>query len=323
MFWQAEQNCLFVSQVKENKLYLEIIQTVAILILALVIYKKINPVVSLKPKSHDRRALLDSCALIDGRIVELAKAGFVPETLEIPEFIIAELQLLADGNDSQKRERARYGLEIVRELQQINGVTVKINRSKVSEAKLTDDKLVKLAKSIRADLYTTDFNLNQVANIEGVRVLNVNELAHALRSVGLPGETIDVKVIQLGSSRDQGVGYQDDGTMVVIDNARADIGSVVSAKITRSHQTVAGRMLFATKVGGGQPQRANKSRQQLVPRVRKEAPKIAKTLKAPVSKRVNQPARKAPASKRINSNQQQRMTRSEQSLFDAIDSSNN
>lgn len=302
-------------------MYLEIIQTVAILVLAFVIYKKINPAVSLKPKSHDRRALLDSCALIDGRIVELAKAGFVPETLEIPEFIIAELQLLADGNDSQKRERARYGLEIVRELQQIKDVTVKINRSKVTEAKLTDDKLVKLAKSIKADLYTTDFNLNQVANIEGVRVLNVNELAHALRSVGLPGETIDVKVIQLGSSRDQGVGYQDDGTMVVIDNARADIGSIVSAKITRSHQTVAGRMLFATKVSGGQPPRANKPRQQVAPRVRKEAPKLAKNLNAPAT-RVNQPKRRAPAPNRNVKNIQQRMTRGEQSLFDAIDSSN-
>ena len=302
-------------------MYLEIIQTVAILVLAFVIYKKINPAVSLKPKSHDRRALLDSCALIDGRIVELAKAGFVPETLEIPEFIIAELQLLADGNDSQKRERARYGLEIVRELQQIKDVTVKINRSKVTEAKLTDDKLVKLAKSIKADLYTTDFNLNQVANIEGVRVLNVNELAHALRSVGLPGETIDVKVIQLGSSRDQGVGYQDDGTMVVIDNARADIGSIVSAKITRSHQTVAGRMLFATKVSSGQPTRVNRPRQQVAPRVRKEAPKLAKTLNAPTT-RVNQPKRRAPAPNRNVKNIQQRMTRGEQSLFDAIDSSN-
>ncbi len=310
-----------VSQVKESKLYLEIIQTVAIIFLAFVIYKKISPNVSLKPKSHDRRALLDSCALIDGRIVELAKAGFVPETLEIPEFIIAELQLLADGNDSQKRERARYGLEIVRELQQINGVTVKINRSKVAEVKLTDDKLVKLAKSIKADLYTTDFNLNQVANIEGVRVLNVNELAHALRSVGLPGETIDIKVIQLGSSRDQGVGYQDDGTMVVIDNARADIGSTISAKITRSHQTVAGRMLFATKVGGGQPARVSKPRQQVSPKVRKEAPKLAKTLKAPAP-RVNQPKRRAVTPNRNSNNSQQRMTRSEQSLFDAIDTLN-
>ncbi len=192
----------------------------------------------------------------------------------------------------------------------------------MTEAKLTDDKLVKLAKSIKADLYTTDFNLNQVANIEGVRVLNVNELAHALRSVGLPGETIDVKVIQLGSSRDQGVGYQDDGTMVVIDNARADIGSIVSAKITRSHQTVAGRMLFATKVSSGQPTRVNRPRQQVAPRVRKEAPKLAKTLNAPTT-RVNQPKRRAPAPNRNVKKTQQRMTRGEQSLFDAIDSSNN
>lgn len=225
-----------------------ILQLIAIVFLGYIVNKKI-PKKNLKSKrSESRKALLDSCALIDGRIVELAQAGFVPSNLEVPEFIIAELQLLADGNDSLKRERARYGLEIVQRLQQVQGTTVTINRDRMENENLTDDKLVKLAKKSAADLFTTDFNLNQVASIEGVRVLNVNELAHALRPVILPGEVISIKVLQVGSSKEQGVGYLDDGTMVVIDGAKQDMGRIIEAKITRSHQTVAGRMLFATKL---------------------------------------------------------------------------
>lgn len=203
-------------------------------------------------RTKERVALLDSCALIDGRIVELAKAGFVPSRLVVPEFILAELQLLADGNDSHKRERARYGLEVIQLLQQEKSTNVDISRIRVY-AKTTDDKLVKLAKHIGADLYTTDYNLNQVASIEGVRVLNVNELAHALRPVALPDEILEVKIIQSGSNRDQGVGYLEDGTMVVVDNAIKDIGKKVQVKINRTHQTVAGKMLFAVKIVSHKP----------------------------------------------------------------------
>jgi hypothetical protein len=133
-------------------------------------------------------------------------------------------------------------------LQHEPGVDLQIERTKV-QADTTDDKLVKLAKKIGADLYTTDFNLNQVASIEGVRVLNVNELSHALRPIALPGEDFEVKVLQAGSNREQGVGYLDDGTMIVIDNARKDIGKKIMVNITRTHQTIAGKMLFAQKVG--------------------------------------------------------------------------
>jgi rRNA-processing protein FCF1 len=238
---------------------LEIIQTAGIVFVAIILVQKIKPPTKLK-KTSDRTALLDSCALIDGRIVELAKAGFVPENLEVPEFIIAELQLLADGSDSQKRERARHGLEVVQILQQIPNIRLTINKTSV-EARLTDDKLVELASTNQADLFTTDFNLSQVANIKGVRVLNVNELAHALRPVALPGEKLDIKVVQVGSSRDQGVGYLEDGTMIVIDNARKDVGRVITVKITRSHQTVAGRMVFAVKDATEQKTRPSTTKQ--------------------------------------------------------------
>ncbi len=224
---------------------LEVIQTIFIFVVGIVVLIKVLPQIHFKV-AKERVALLDSCALIDGRIVELAKLGFMPPQLVVPEFIVAELQLLADGNDSHKRERARFGLEVVQQLQQEPGVTLKIERH-VIPAKTTDDKLVKLAKKIGADLYTTDFNLNQVASIEGVRVLNVNELSHALRPVALPGEAFEVKVLQAGSNREQGVGYLEDGTMIVIDNARRDIGKKIRVRITRTHQTVAGKMLFAQK----------------------------------------------------------------------------
>ncbi len=225
---------------------LEIIQSIAIVAIGAVVVTKEFPRL-IPSKNKQKVALLDSCALIDGRVVELAKAGFVPYELAVPEFIVAELQFLADGSDSHKRERARFGLEVVQQLQREPEISVHIERTKV-QAKTTDDKLVKLAKKISADLFTTDFNLNQVASIEGVRVLNVNELSHALRPVALPGEGFDVKVVQPGSNRDQGVGYMEDGTMIVIDGARNDIGKSVKVRITRTHQTIAGKMLFATKL---------------------------------------------------------------------------
>ncbi|HUD03472.1 MAG TPA: TRAM domain-containing protein [Patescibacteria group bacterium] len=225
---------------------LEIVQTVVILAIGILVLIKELPQMKVG-RSKERIALLDSCALIDGRIVELARLGFMPFDLAVPEFVIAELQFLADGTDAHKRERARFGLEVVQQLQQEPSVNVKIERTKV-QAKNTDDKLVRLAKKIEADLYTTDFNLNQVASIEGVRVLNVNELSHALRPIALPGETFEVKILQAGSNRDQGVGYLEDGTMIVIDNARRDMGKKVRVRVTRTHQTVAGKMLFAQKV---------------------------------------------------------------------------
>lgn len=201
----------------------------------------------LKPKSSSgRKLILDSCGLIDGRIVELASSGFTPKQIIIPQFILKELQLLADGNDSHKRSRARFGLDVAKKLQSINTSEVVINRDLIAQAKATDDKLVALAKKISADLYTTDYNLNKVASVEGVRVLNVNELALNLRPLVLPGEKLKVKIVQKGSGRGQGVGYLDDGTMVVVENAQKLIGRSVEVEVGRYHQTDAGKMLFAS-----------------------------------------------------------------------------
>ena len=224
----------------------ELIQTMAIVTIGIIVVTKELPTL-VKKREKQKSVILDSCALIDGRIVDLVRSGFVPYRLVVPEFILSELQMLADGNDSHKRERARFGLEVVQQLQREPSVEVEVDKTLI-EDRMNDDKLVSLALKIGADLFTTDFNLNQVASIKGVRVLNVNELSHALRPVSLPGENLEIKILQPGSNRDQGVGYMEDGTMVVVDGARKDIGKTVSVKTTRTHQTVAGKMVFATKV---------------------------------------------------------------------------
>jgi uncharacterized protein YacL len=223
------------------------IQTLLLLGIAGYLYKQRIPNAAKIPKST-KKIILDTCALIDGRILELSKLGFVPDVLVIPQFIIHELQMLADGNDAHKRERARYGLDVVRELQASKSCEVVIDQTNIEGRNMVDDKLVALAKKLNAPLYTTDFNLNKVADIEGIKVLNVNELAQNLRPVALPGERKEVKIVQKGSNADQGVGYLDDGTMVVIDRAAQFLGKKVSAEVTRVHQTVAGKMLFADLV---------------------------------------------------------------------------
>jgi uncharacterized protein YacL len=215
-----------------------------IVLLLVVIFKKI-PTNNLG-HNKGRKLILDTCALIDGRIIDIAKTGFVPDQLIIPKFILAELQLLADGNDTHKRERARFGLDVVRELQDSKYCDVVIEKDMLESVKTTDEKLVVLAKKTGAQLYTTDYNLNKVADIEGVHVLNVNELAQDLRPIILPGEKKIIKIVQKGSGRDQGVGYLDDGTMVVVEGGGKKIGKSLEVEVTRMHQTVAGKMIFAT-----------------------------------------------------------------------------
>lgn len=220
---------------------------IVLLFIALMGIYKLSPKNIKTPKVQTTAIIMDSCAVIDGRVTELAKLGFLHGNVIVPEFIVKELQLLADGRDSHKRERSRFGLQIIQELQALNNLTVTIDREDPDKVTV-DEKLVALAKIRGADLYTTDYNLNQVASIEGVTVLNVNELAHALRPVTLPGEDLEIDIIQSGTNKDQGVGYLDDGTMVVVDGAIRDIGKKVKVSIQKSHQTVAGKMLFAKKV---------------------------------------------------------------------------
>lgn len=192
-----------------------------------------------------RKLILDSCGLIDGRIAEIVRTGFMVDELVIPQFILNELQMLADGNDAHKRERARYGLDIANELRDSAPMKVTIDRTVFAEIHNTDDKLIALAKKLSGgELYTTDFNLGKVASIEGVAVRNVNELSQSLRPIALPGEALDIKIIQKGSNRGQGVGYLEDGTMIVIEGGERYVGHSVPVTVTRMHQTVAGKMVF-------------------------------------------------------------------------------
>lgn len=219
------------------------LDVIEIILIAVILYKLFQPKIG--QTKHGSRAVIDSCGLIDGRILELSKSGFMPKELIIPEFILHELQLLADGSDPHKRERARYGLDVVHELQDIRQVTVTIDRESVTNKGNTDDKLVELSKKRSAMLYTTDFNLAKIAAIKNIKVLNVNEAAGGLRPIILPGEQRIVKLIQKGSSDNQGVGYAEDGTMLVVENGARYIGKTVKVAVTRMHQTVSGKMIFA------------------------------------------------------------------------------
>ncbi|MEI7631920.1 MAG: TRAM domain-containing protein [bacterium] len=197
-----------------------------------------------KTKKNKSGVILDSCALIDGRVEEVIKIGFLDGDIIVPSFVLRELQMLADGSDTHKRARARHGLEIAEQLKKNYADRFKINES-IKSTEKTDEQLIILAKKLGSKLCTTDYNLNKVAGVEGVVVLNVNELAQVLRPTFLPGDEQEVKILQKGEGRGQGVGYLEDGTMVVVDNAFKLIGSKQVVIIERSLQTVAGKMSFA------------------------------------------------------------------------------
>jgi hypothetical protein len=193
-------------------------------------------------------ALVDTSAIIDGRIADIAKAGFAPGKLLIPRFVLHELQNIADSSDAMRRGRGRRGLEALNDMRSA-GVDMDVLDQDYADVPEVDAKLVRLARELNANVLTTDYNLNRVASIEGVRVLNVNELANAVRPVILPGEKMMVKVVQPGKEKGQGVGYLADGTMIVVDQGDRLIGQDVPCEITRVFQTVAGKMLFAVPVG--------------------------------------------------------------------------
>lgn len=192
-----------------------------------------------------RPMFIDTSVLIDGRIVAIAKSGFISDTLMIPRSVIGELQFLADNADSEKRTRARHGLDVVTELQAMDEVAVEIfpDGSKAEEG--VDERLLKLAKQHNGALCTIDYNLNKVAQVEGITVVNVNDLAKSLRMAYLPGERISIALTTKGNDSSQGVGHLEDGTMVVVEQAKSKIGSVVEVEVIRSLQTAAGRMMFA------------------------------------------------------------------------------
>ena len=195
--------------------------------------------------SDSRAILLDTSVIIDGRIADIARTGFLPGSLLIPRFVLAELQYIADSSDSLRRQRGRRGMEVLSQLQKDPNVVVRISDIDVEGTREVDDKLVILARQMRCPILTNDYNLNKIAEFQGVTILNVNELANAVKSVLLPGEMLSIRVIQEGKEINQGVGYMDDGTMVVVENGREYINRETHIVVTKVLQTAAGRMIFA------------------------------------------------------------------------------
>jgi uncharacterized protein YacL len=196
-----------------------------------------------KTVSHDYM-ILDTSVIIDGRIADICDTAFVGGTLVIPQFILKELQLVADSSDALKRQRGRRGLEVLDHLQKSSQVATVISQMDFPDIKDVDSKLIQLAKHLDAKIVTNDFNLNKIAQLQGISVLNINELANALKPVVLPGETLKVFILKEGKEKDQGVAYLDDGTMVVVDNSRRMIGQNIEITVTSVLQTTVGKMIF-------------------------------------------------------------------------------
>jgi uncharacterized protein YacL len=189
--------------------------------------------------------LLDTSVIIDGRIADIGQTGFVNGPLIVPNFVLNELQYIADSAETLRRNRGRRGLELLNRLQKDSLVPVQITDMDVEGVYNVDDKLVVLARQLHCPIVTNDYNLNKVAELQGVTVLNINELANAVRAVFLPGEELSIQVIQEGKERGQGVGYLEDGTMVVIEDGEHYIDQQVHTTVTKVLQTAAGRMIFA------------------------------------------------------------------------------
>jgi uncharacterized protein YacL len=206
---------------------------------------KSNTPIGGKGENIARTILLDTSVIIDGRVSDIARTGFLPWELLIPRFVLNELQYIADSGDNLRRQRGRRGLEILSQLQKDSAIPVRISDIDVEGTNSVDDKLIILARQMRAPVLTNDYNLNRVAELQGVTILNINELANAVRAVYLPGEALIVRVIQEGREPGQGIGYLDDGTMVVVQDGNEYIGVELDTVVTKVLQTAAGRMIFS------------------------------------------------------------------------------
>ena len=205
-----------------------------------------------KFRRQDEKAdtiILDTSAIIDGRVVDILKTSFVEARLVVPRFVLKELQTIADSADAVKRQRGRRGLEILHMVRSDTRFNLVVHEEDFPDTRDVDGKLVKLGKLLEAKIFTVDFNLNRISELQGVKVLNINELANALKSVVLPGEALEVKPIKEGKEHNQAIAYLDDGTMVVVEDARRFIGQSVRVSITSVLQTQAGRMVFAKPEG--------------------------------------------------------------------------
>jgi uncharacterized protein YacL len=203
-----------------------------------------------------RYKVLDTSVIIDGRIADICETGFMDGTLVIPQFVLKELQLVADSSDSMKRNRGRRGLDILQKIQKMAGVDVTVSDMDFPDVREVDLKLIELARTLQGKIVTNDFNLNKVAQLRGVEVLNINELANSLKPVVLPGEIMKVFILKEGKEYNQGVAYLDDGTMVVVDNARKMIGRTIDVVVTSVLQTTAGKMIFGRFIEAGTQQTA-------------------------------------------------------------------
>lgn len=200
-------------------------------------------------KTNPGYILVDTSVIIDGRISDIVQTGFISKTLVVPRFVLAELQNIADSDNQIRRNRGRRGLEILNDLRQSKIVKIELTDEDPQDIKEVDAKLVELAYKHNADILTTDYNLNRVATIQKVKVLNINELAHSLKPVVLPGEELTVKIVQVGKEKNQGVGYLPDGTMIVVENGDKLVGKEIKTEVTRIFQTVAGKMIFVKQIG--------------------------------------------------------------------------
>lgn len=210
-------------------------------------------------KKHLAPVFIDTSVLIDGRIIFVAESGFFTRPLYIPRSVVGELQFLADNGDAEKRTRARHGLDVISQLQAIDGIETVIFPDGVKAEEGVDNRLLKLAKQHQGAVCTIDYNLNKVAVVEGIQVLNVNELTKSLRMAYLPGEHMRIALTQKGNDQHQGVGHLEDGTMVVVEQGGKYIGKEVEVEFIRSLQTAAGKMMFAKLVQGAKPARTERA----------------------------------------------------------------
>jgi uncharacterized protein YacL len=230
------------------------------------------------PERVRRYKILDTSVIIDGRIADICETGFIDGTLVIPQFVLKELQLVADSADPLKRNRGRRGLDILQKIQKMSGITVTISDVDFPDVREVDLKLIELARTLHGKIVTNDLNLNKVAQLRGVEVLNVNDLANSVKPLVLPGEIMKVFILKEGKEYNQGVAYLDDGTMVVVDGARRMIGRTVEIIVTSVLQTTAGKMIFgrandaSVPAPVGQPVAVEREKDDDRPRVRQPAP---------------------------------------------------
>lgn len=199
--------------------------------------------------------LLDTSVIIDGRISDISESKFIQGRFIVPRFVLKELQQVADSQDALKRNRGRRGLDVLNQMQKNSHIDVKIHEEDFADIPEVDMKLIKLAQILNARIFTNDYNLNKIAELQGITVLNINELANALKPIMLPGEIVEVKIVKEGKEQNQGIGYLDDGTMIVVESGRHIIGQTKRVTVTSVLQTAAGRMIFAKVANAYRPRK--------------------------------------------------------------------